>query len=48
VIRLPWHGTALHRPPQPWINVVANERAGFLVSETGAGYTWCRNSQANG
>lgn len=47
VIRLPWNGTALHRPPQPWINVVANERAGFLVSETGAGYTWCRNSQAN-
>ncbi|MFB1488474.1 MULTISPECIES: GH36-type glycosyl hydrolase domain-containing protein [unclassified Thiocapsa] len=47
VIRLPWHGTALHRPPQPWINVVANERAGFLVSETGAGYSWCRNSQAN-
>ncbi|WP_300970620.1 hypothetical protein [Thiocapsa sp.] len=27
--------------------MVANERAGFLVSETGAGYTWCRNSQAN-
>ncbi|HSO83189.1 GH36-type glycosyl hydrolase domain-containing protein [Thiocapsa sp.] len=47
VIRLPWNGTALHRPPQPWINVVANERAGFLVSETGAGYTWSRNSQAN-
>jgi N,N'-diacetylchitobiose phosphorylase len=47
VVRLPWDGSALRRPPQPWINVVANERAGFLVSETGAGYTWCRNSQAN-
>src|SRR5438067_3609104 len=35
------------RPPLPWINVVANERCGFLVSESGAGYTWSRNSQAN-
>jgi len=47
VVRLPWTGTALRRPPQPWINVVANEGSGFLVSETGAGYAWCRNSQAN-
>ena len=47
VIRLPWRGDRLHRPPQPWINVIANERAGCLVSETGAGYAWCRNSQAN-
>jgi cyclic beta-1,2-glucan synthetase len=47
VVRLPWDGGVLRRPPQPWINVVANERAGFLVSETGAGYTWSRNSQAN-
>jgi cyclic beta-1,2-glucan synthetase len=34
-------------PPAPWINVVANDRAGFLVSETGAGYTWVGNSQTN-
>jgi cyclic beta-1,2-glucan synthetase len=47
VIRLPWDGAALRRPPRPWINVLANEHAGCLVSETGAGYTWCRNSQAN-
>jgi cyclic beta-1,2-glucan synthetase len=33
------------RPPRPWINVVANERFGFLVSETGAGYTWSGNSR---
>lgn len=44
VIRLPRGGK---RPPMPWINVVANEEAGFLVSENGAGCTWARNSQAN-
>src|SRR5262249_909950 len=32
-------------PPAPWINVVANPVCGFLVSETGAGYTWAGNSQ---
>jgi cellobiose phosphorylase len=47
VVRLPWQGGALRRPPLPWINVVSNERCGFIVSETGAGYTWARNSQAN-
>ncbi len=31
-------------PPAPWINVVANESAGFLASETGAGTTWAVNS----
>jgi len=44
VIRLPQGGK---RPPMPWINVVANEAAGFLVSESGAACTWARNSQAN-
>ena len=34
-------------PPAPWINVVANPTAGFLVSEAGSGYTWAGNSQAN-
>ncbi len=47
VVRLPWQGGSLRRPPLPWINVVSNERCGFIVSETGAGYTWARNSQAN-
>jgi cellobiose phosphorylase len=32
-------------PPQPWINVVANETFGFLVSETGAGTVWSVNSR---
>ena len=47
IVRLPWQGGALRRPPLPWINVVSNERCGFIVSESGAGYTWARNSQAN-
>lgn len=33
--------------PAPWINVVANENFGFLVSERGAGYTWSENSREN-
>ena len=33
--------------PAPWINVIANPDFGFIVSETGAGYTWCGNSSEN-
>ena len=33
--------------PAPWINVVANPRFGFQVSESGSGYTWSRNSREN-
>jgi cyclic beta-1,2-glucan synthetase len=33
--------------PAPWINVVANPRFGFQVSESGAGYTWSQNSREN-
>ena len=33
--------------PAPWINVVANPVFGFLVSESGLGFTWSGNSQAN-
>jgi cyclic beta-1,2-glucan synthetase len=33
--------------PAPWINVVANPGFGFLISESGSGYTWSQNSQAN-
>ena len=36
---------ALRLPPQPWTNVIANERFGCLVSETGAGCTWSGNSR---
>ena len=34
-------------PPAPWINVVANPTVGFLISESGAGFTWAGNSQTN-
>jgi cyclic beta-1,2-glucan synthetase len=47
VIRLPRLGSSWKRPPLPWVNVVANEKAGFLVSESGAGCIWAGNSQAN-
>jgi cyclic beta-1,2-glucan synthetase len=33
--------------PHPWINVVANPHFGFLVSESGSGYTWSENSGEN-
>jgi cyclic beta-1,2-glucan synthetase len=33
--------------PAPWINVIANERFGFQVSESGSGYTWAVNSREN-
>jgi cyclic beta-1,2-glucan synthetase len=33
--------------PQPWINVIANPQFGFLVSESGSGYTWAENSGEN-
>ncbi|MDB5937110.1 MAG: glycosyl transferase, partial [Massilia sp.] len=46
VVRMAWDDAAGHvRPPLPWTNVIANEKVGVLVSETGAGYTWSRNSR---
>jgi N,N'-diacetylchitobiose phosphorylase len=47
VIRMPpgEHGPV--RPPLPWTNVIANEDAGFLVSESGAASTWTANSREN-
>jgi N,N'-diacetylchitobiose phosphorylase len=47
VIHLPDARNGAHRPPLPWTNVIANEAAGFLVSESGAGYTWAANSREN-
>jgi len=35
------------RTPAPWINVIANPAFGFLVSESGSGYTWSANSHEN-
>ncbi len=36
-----------NRPPAPWINVVANNKFGFQISESGAGFTWSVNSREN-
>lgn len=33
--------------PLPWINVISNPKFGFLVSESGSGYTWSENSREN-
>jgi cellobiose phosphorylase len=33
------------RPPMPWVNVLANDTVGCLVSESGAACTWSRNSR---
>ena len=41
--RITLRGHAL--PPAPWANVIANERAGFCITESGGGYTWVDNSQ---
>jgi cellobiose phosphorylase len=46
VIRMPMTTPGrLRRPPLPWTNVLASERFGCLVSDTGAGPTWSRNSR---
>ncbi|MFZ3372286.1 MAG: glucoamylase family protein [Desulfitobacteriaceae bacterium] len=33
--------------PLPWINVIANPKFGFQVSESGSGYSWSLNSREN-
>ena len=33
--------------PAPWVNVVANPRFGFVVSESGGGFTWAEHSGEN-
>ncbi len=36
-----------HQTPLPWSNVIANRRFGFLITESGGGYTWSTNSREN-
>jgi cyclic beta-1,2-glucan synthetase len=31
--------------PVPWSNIIANKNFGFLVTESGGGYTWAENSR---
>ncbi|MFV9503709.1 MAG: GH36-type glycosyl hydrolase domain-containing protein [Oscillochloridaceae bacterium umkhey_bin13] len=33
--------------PAPWSNVVANPNFGFIITESGGGYTWAGNSREN-
>jgi cellobiose phosphorylase len=33
------------RTPRPWVNVNCNENYGFIVSQTGGGFSWYGNSQ---
>lgn len=33
--------------PAPWVNVIANAQAGFIVSESSGGYSWSQNSREN-
>src|SRR5450759_522082 len=33
------------RTPRPWVNVVANPSAGFVVSKTGSGFSFLENAQ---
>ncbi len=33
--------------PAPWVNVIANPQFGFLVTESGGGFTWAENSREN-
>ncbi len=35
------------RTPEPWINVIANPSFGFIVSQSGGGFTWSLNSHEN-
>jgi len=31
--------------PAPWSNIISNKKFGFLVTESGGGYTWAENSR---
>ncbi|MCD4713712.1 MAG: glycosyl transferase, partial [Clostridiales bacterium] len=33
--------------PAPWTNVIANQEFGFIVTESGGGFTWSGNSREN-
>ena len=41
------HVDAQHSTPRPWSNVMANPQFGCLITESGGGFTWARNSRMN-
>ncbi len=47
VIRINRTTAGVRLPPQPWTNVVASPKAGFVASERGLGFTWIENSREN-
>lgn len=40
----PGHPTAPRTTPEPWVNVMANEQLGCVLSESGGSYTWFQNA----
>ncbi|MCK9280559.1 MAG: glycosyl transferase family 36 [Melioribacteraceae bacterium] len=36
-----------YRTPKPWVNVVSNGKYGFVVSQTGGGFSWDTHSEFN-
>jgi N,N'-diacetylchitobiose phosphorylase len=47
VILMPRDGDGVRRPPLPWVNVLANEETGCIVSEAGSLSSWSANSREN-
>jgi N,N'-diacetylchitobiose phosphorylase len=47
VIRVDCDADSVRLPPMPWVNVIANEHAGCIVSERGSIHTWAANSREN-
>lgn len=39
------HTTTTRPTPAPWVNVLANDLLGTVISETGSAYTWFGNAQ---
>jgi cyclic beta-1,2-glucan synthetase len=37
-------GVVQHSTPLPWVNVIANDRFGTVISESGSAYTWSENA----
>ena len=35
------------KTPQPWVNIIANEHFGTIVTESGGAYTWAKDSYDN-
>ena len=36
-----------YKTPKPWVNVVSNGKYGFVISQTGGGFSWLEHSEFN-